>query len=87
LGSPHLSAKQVFGRDAVERQIDLRQQKSNPPELDPAEQKRQKLLAALLAQGFKKTESKKAVAKLARDATTLSLEQLIRRALELLVSR
>jgi Holliday junction resolvasome RuvABC DNA-binding subunit len=72
---------------AVERQIDLRQQKSQPSEQDPAEQKRQKLLAALLAQGFKKTESKNAIAKLARDATTLSLEQLIRRALELLVAR
>jgi Holliday junction resolvasome RuvABC DNA-binding subunit len=82
-----MSAKQVFGRDAVERKIDLRQQKSQPSELDPAGQKRQKLLAALLAQGFKKTESKNAIAKLARDATTLSLEQLIRRALELLVVR
>jgi Holliday junction resolvasome RuvABC DNA-binding subunit len=51
------------------------------------DQKRQKLLAALLAQGFKKTESKNAIAKLARDATALSLEQLIRRALELLVVR
>lgn len=49
-----MSAKQVFRRDAIERQIDLRQQKSQPSELDPAEQKRQKLLAALLAQGFKK---------------------------------
>jgi Holliday junction resolvasome RuvABC DNA-binding subunit len=82
-----MSAKQVFGRDAVERQIDLRQQKSMPSELDPAEQKRQKLLAVLLAQGFKKTESKNAIAKLARDATTLSREQLIRRALEHLVVR
>jgi Holliday junction resolvasome RuvABC DNA-binding subunit len=82
-----MSAKQVFGRDAVERQIDFRQQKSMPSEVDPAEQKRQKLLAALLAQGFKKTESKNAIAKLARDATTLSLEQLIRGALDLLVVR
>jgi Holliday junction resolvasome RuvABC DNA-binding subunit len=61
--------------------------KSQPSELDLVDQKRQKLLAALLAQGFKKTESKNAIAKLARDATALSLEQLIRRALELLVVR
>jgi hypothetical protein len=54
-----------------------------PSELDPAEQERRKLLA----QRFKKTESTNAVAKLARDATTLPLEQLVRRALALLVVR
>ncbi len=70
---PH--AKQVFGRDPVERAIDLRQRKSQPAEPDAAAQKRQRLLAAPLAQGFKKTESKQVVATVARDAT-LSMEEL-----------
>jgi 5-methylcytosine-specific restriction endonuclease McrA len=82
-------AKRVFGREPVERAIDLRQQKSRAAatgsELDAAAQKRQKLLAALLAQGFKKTESKQVVANVARDATTLSMEELLRRAFALLV--
>ncbi len=78
-------AKQIFGREPVERAIDLRQRKSQPAELGPAEQKRQKLLAALLAQGFKKTESKQVVANVARDATILSMEELLRRAFALLV--
>ncbi len=77
-------AKQVFGREPVERAIDLRQRKSRRAALDPVEQKREKLLAALLAQGFKKTESKQVVANVARDAT-LSMEELLRRAFALLV--
>ncbi len=64
--------------------MDLRQRKSQPAELGPAEQKRQKLLAALMAQGFKKAESKQAVANVARDAT-VSMEELLRRAFALLV--
>ncbi len=78
-------AKRIFGREPVERAIDLRQRKSGPAELDPVEQKREKLLAALLAQGFKKAESKQVVANVARDATTLSMEELLRRAFALLV--
>ena len=78
-------AKRVFGREPVERAIDLRQQKSQPAEPDAAAQKRQKLLVALLAQGFKKTESKQVVANVARDATTLSMDELLRRAFALLV--
>ncbi len=78
-------AKQIFGREPMERAIDLRQRKSQPAELGAAEQKRQKLLAALMAQGFKTTESKQVVAKVARDATTLSMEELLRRAFGLLV--
>jgi Holliday junction resolvasome RuvABC DNA-binding subunit len=82
-------AKQIFGREPVERAIDFRQHKSGPgatgSEPDAAAQKRQKLLAALMAQGFKKTESKQVVAKLARDATTLSIQELLRRAFALLV--
>ncbi len=78
-------AKQIFGREPVERAIDLRQRKTGPAELDPVEQKRQKLLAALTAQGFKKTESKQVVANVARDATILSMEELLRRAFALLV--
>ncbi len=68
----------------MERAIDLRQQKSRPAEPDAAAQKREKLLAALLAQGFKKTESQQVVANVARDAT-LSMEELLRRAFALLV--
>ncbi len=45
-------AKQVFGREEVERTIDLRQHKSQPAEQHPAEQKRQKLLAALAGPGL-----------------------------------
>ncbi len=77
-------AKQVFGRAPVERAIDLRQRKSQPAEPDAAAQKREKLLAALMAQGFKKSESKQVVANVARDAT-LSMEELLRRAFALLV--
>ncbi len=77
-------AKRVFGREPVERSIDLRQRKSQPAEPDAAAQKRQKLLAALLAQGFKKTESRQVVANVARDAT-VSMEELLRRAFALLV--
>jgi Holliday junction resolvasome RuvABC DNA-binding subunit len=77
-------AKQVFGREPVERAINLRQRKSGPAALDPAEQKRQRLLAALMTQGFKKSESKQVVATVARDAT-LSMEELLRRAFALLV--
>ncbi len=38
-----------------------------------------------MAQGFKKTESKQVVANVARDATVLSMEELLRRAFALLV--
>ncbi len=69
----------------MERAIDLRQRKSGPAEPDAAAQKRQKLLAALMAQGFKKTESKQVVANVAREPTTLSMEELLRRAFALLV--
>ena len=68
-----------------ERAIDLRQRKSQPAELGPAEQKRQKLLAALLAQGFKKTESKQVVANGGPRRDHLSMEELLRRAFALLV--
>ncbi len=77
-------AKQIFGREPVERAINLRQRKSGPAALDAVEQKRQKLLAALMAQGFKKTESKRVVENVARDAT-VSMDELLRRAFALLV--
>ncbi|MCA9598678.1 MAG: hypothetical protein KC776_35450 [Myxococcales bacterium] len=42
---------------------------------------------ALTSQGFKKAEAKKATEKLAGEARILSLEELLRRALGLLVPR
>ncbi len=64
--------------------MDFCQQKSGPAEPDAAAQKREKLLAALMTQGFKKSESKQVVANVARDATS-SMEELLRRAFALLV--
>ncbi|MCA9598517.1 MAG: hypothetical protein KC776_34640, partial [Myxococcales bacterium] len=50
-------------------------------------EKQDKLLLALTSQGFKKAEAKKATETLAREARTLSREELLRRALALLVPR
>ncbi|MCA9593192.1 MAG: hypothetical protein KC776_07770, partial [Myxococcales bacterium] len=50
-------------------------------------EKQDKLLLALTTQGFKKGEAKKATETLAREARTLSLQELLRRALALLVPR
>ncbi|MCA9594930.1 MAG: hypothetical protein KC776_16530, partial [Myxococcales bacterium] len=52
-----------------------------------AREKQDKLLLALTSQGFKKAEAKQATEKLAREARTLSLAELLRRALALLVPR
>ncbi|MCB9579638.1 MAG: hypothetical protein H6717_21595 [Polyangiaceae bacterium] len=84
------AAKKTFGREYVEEKIRLRQRRRSDTE-DAADaearEKQDKLLLALTSQGFKKAEAKKATEKLAREARTLSLEELLRRALALLVPR
>ncbi|MCB9580113.1 MAG: hypothetical protein H6717_24005 [Polyangiaceae bacterium] len=84
------AAKKTFGREHVEDKIRLRQRRrsdSEDAEDAEAREKQDKLLLALTSQGFKKGEAKKATEKLAREARTLSLQELLRRALALLVPR
>ena len=78
------AAKKTFGREYVEEKIRLRQRRRSDTE---AREKQDKVLLALTTQGFKKGEAKKATEKLAREARTLSREELLRRALALLVPR
>ncbi|MCB9581290.1 MAG: hypothetical protein H6717_29945 [Polyangiaceae bacterium] len=84
------AAKKTFGREYVEEKIRLRQRRRSDTE-DAADaearEKQDKLLLALTSQGFKKAEAKKATEKLAAEARSLSLEELLRRALALLVPR
>ena len=84
------TAKKTFGREYVEDKIRLRQRRRSDTE-DAADaearEKQDKLLLALTTQGFKKGEAKKATETLAREARTLSLQELLRRALALLVPR
>ena len=84
------AAKKTFGRKHVEEKMRLRQRRRSDTE-DAADaearEKQDKLLLALTSQGFKKGEAKKATEKLAREARTLSLQELLRRALALLVPR
>ena len=84
------AAKKTFGREYVEDKIRLRQRRRSDTE-DAADaearEKQDKLLLALTSQGFKKAEAKKATETLAREARTLSREELLRRALALLVPR
>ena len=90
------AAKKTFGREYVEEKIRLRQRRrsdtedtgdTTDAEDTEAREKQDKLLLALTTQGFKKGEAKKATEKLAREARTLSREELLRRALALLVPR
>ena len=78
------AAKKTFGREYVEEKIRLRQRRRSDTE---AREKQDKVLLALTTQGFKKGEAKKATEELAREARTLSLQELLRRALALLVPR
>ncbi|MCB9578136.1 MAG: hypothetical protein H6717_14015 [Polyangiaceae bacterium] len=82
------AAKKTFGREYVEDKIRLRQRRRSDTE-DAADadarEKQDKLLLALTSQGFKRAEAKKATKKLAGEARSLSLEELLRRALALLV--
>ncbi|MCB9576300.1 MAG: hypothetical protein H6717_04680 [Polyangiaceae bacterium] len=84
------AAKKIFGREYVEEKIRLRQRRRSDTE-DAADaearEKQDKLLLALTSQGFKKAEATKATEKLAAEARSLSLEELLRRALALLVPR
>ena len=84
------AAKKTFGREYVEEKIRLRQRRRSDTE-DAADaearEKQDKLLLALTSQGFKKAEATKATEKLAAEARSLSLEELLRRALGLLVPR
>jgi Holliday junction resolvasome RuvABC DNA-binding subunit len=83
-----MTARETFGDEYVDARIRLRQRRSDEdissPEPHLATDKRNKLLAALTTMGFKKTESKKALAELAKDVPLLPMELLIRRALALL---
>ena len=81
------AAKKTFGRKHVEEKMRLRQRRRSDTEDAEAREKQDKLLLALTSQGFKKGEAKKATKKLAREARTLSLQELLRRALALLVPR
>ncbi|MCA9596196.1 MAG: hypothetical protein KC776_22935 [Myxococcales bacterium] len=84
------AAKKTFGREHVEEKMRLRQRRHSDAEdaTDAgARDKQDKLLLALTTQGFKKCEAKKAPEKLAGEARTLSLQELLRRALALLVPR
>ena len=81
------AAKKTFGREYVEEKIRLRQRRRSEAEDAEAREKQDKLLLALTSQGFKKAEAKKATETLAREARTLSLQELLRRALALLVPR
>ncbi|MCA9595543.1 MAG: hypothetical protein KC776_19645, partial [Myxococcales bacterium] len=87
------AAKKTFGREYVEEKIRLRQRRRSDAEDTEdaadaeARDKQDRLVLALTTQGFKKAEAKKATEKLAREARTLSLQELLRRALALLVPR
>ena len=81
------AAKKTFGREYVEEKIRLRQRRHSEAEDAESREKQDKLLLALTSQGFKKAEAKKATETLAREARTLSREELLRRALALLVPR
>ena len=81
------AAKKTFGREYVEEKIRLRQRRRSEAEDAESREKQDKLLLALTSQGFKKAEAKKATETLAREARTLSLQELLRRALALLVPR
>ncbi|MCA9595318.1 MAG: hypothetical protein KC776_18495, partial [Myxococcales bacterium] len=87
------AAKKTFGREYVEEKIGLRQRRrsdtedTTDAEDTEAREKQDKLLLALTTQGFKKAEAKRATEKLAGEARTLSREELLRRALALLVPR
>ena len=81
------AAKKTFGREYVEEKIRLRQRRHSDAEDTEAREKQDKLLLALTSQGFKKAEAKKATEKLVGEARILSLEELLRRALALLVPR
>ena len=84
------AAKKTFGKEHVEEKIRLRQRRLSDTE-DAADaearEKQDKLRLALTSQGFKKAEAKAAADKLAAEARTLSLQELLRRALALLVPR
>ena len=84
------AAKKTFGREYVEEKIRIRQRRRSDTEdaaNAEAREKQDKLLLALTSQGFKKAEAKKATEKLVGEARILSLEELLRRALALLVPR
>ena len=84
------AAKKTFGKEYVEEKKRLRQRRRSDTEdaaNAEAREKQDKLLLALTTQGFKKAEAKKATEKLAAEARSLSLEELLRRALALLVPR
>ena len=80
-------ARTPNGRAFETKSIRLRQRRHSDAEDTEAREKQDKLLLALTSQGFKKAEAKKATEKLAGEARILSLEELLRRALGLLVPR